>query len=216
MAITDYTSLRSAVQTYVARTDSVFSNMIPTFIELAEARIYNGADEPGGDLYSAPLRALVMETSDTVTITEGVGTMPSAALEIRKIYATDERAGVTYITPERFLELDENATGGRPVYYTVEDGSIKVTPSYTGTLTVTFFQQFDAINSTNTSNGLIAAHGVVYLEAVLFEAFSFLQDIALAGGHLAKYRSLVAGLNRTAGAMRYPGPMRVRSRMAFP
>jgi hypothetical protein len=216
MAITDYTSLRSAVQTYVARTDSVFSNMIPVFIELAEARIYNGAGDPGDDLYSAPLRALVMETSGTITMTSGVGTMPSTALEFRKVYATDELLGITYQTPERFLQLDENASGGNPVYYTVEDGSIKVTPAYTGTLTVTYFQQFDAINSTTTTNGLITAHGVVYLEAVLFEAFSFLQEIPLAAGHLGKYRSLVAGLNRTAGAMRYPGPMRVRSRMAFP
>ena len=84
--ITDYGSLKSEIQVWLARTDSVLGNRVPVFVEAAEARLYNGAGEVGEDLYSPPLRSSVMETTGTVTMTDGIGTMPTDALAIRKIY----------------------------------------------------------------------------------------------------------------------------------
>lgn len=216
MAIETFASLKSAVQTYAVRPDIVFGNMVPTFIELAEARLYDGAGEPGEDIYSPPLRSSAMEVTDSVAMTSGVGTMPTNALEIRKVYVEDQRWGVSYVQPERFAELDENASAGTPRYYTVEAGTIKTTPGFTGNILLTYFRRYDAITSSNTSGPLLTAHGTIYLEACLFEAFSFLQEIPLAVGHLAKLKSLIQGANRTASSLRYPGPVRVRSRMAFP
>jgi len=216
MAIDSFATLKSAIQTYAVRTDSTFGNMVPTFIEIAEARLYDGAGEPGEDIYSPPLRSSAMEVTGTVTMTSGVGSLPTTALEIRKIYVNDQKSGISYVTPERFDELNENASAGTPRYYTVEAGSIKTTPAFTGTINLTYFRRYDAITSSNTTGPLLTAHGTIYLEACLFEAFAFLQETPLAIGHLAKLRSLVQGANRTAASLRYAGPMRVRSRLAFP
>lgn len=216
MAIDSYSTLKNALQTYAARPDSVFGNMVPTFVELAEARIYDGAGEPGDDIYSPPLRSSAMEVTGTVTMTSGVGAVPTTALEVRKLYVEDQLSGITFQTPERFHELNENASAGTPVYYTVEAGEIKTTPAFTGDLLLTYYRRYDAITSSNVTGPLLTAHGVIYLEACLFEAFTFLQEGQLAGAHLLKVRSLIAGANRTAGSLRYPGPLRVRSRLVFP
>jgi hypothetical protein len=63
MAIADYTTLRAAVLSYAARSDSAFTAMFPTFVSLTEARIYDGAGRPGEDVYSPPLRSRAMEAS---------------------------------------------------------------------------------------------------------------------------------------------------------
>ncbi len=216
MAIDSYATLKSAVQTYTARPDSVFGNMVPTFVELAEARLYDGAGEPGEDMYSPPLRSSVMEVTASVALTAGVGTLPTTALEVRKIYAEDETHGITYQQPERFAELDANASAGNPVYYTVEAGQIKVTPAFTGNVLMSYSRRYDAITTSNTTGPLIIAHGTLYLEAVLFEAFTFIQEGDSAKAHFLKFKSLLQGANRTSASMRYPGPKRVRSRLVFP
>ena len=40
--ITDYGSLKSAIQTWTARTDSVMGNQVPLFVEMAEQRLARG------------------------------------------------------------------------------------------------------------------------------------------------------------------------------
>ena len=217
MAIASYPSLKSALQTYAVRPDTTFGNQVPTFVQLAESRMYNGSGEAGDELYTPPLRSGAMEVTATVTMTSGVGALPTNALEVRKLYVSGQKTGITYQTPERWAELNENASAGTPVFYTIDAGSIKTTPAHTGNLLVTYFRKFDEISDTNATGEMILAHGDLYLEACLFEAFSFLQEPTLAIGHLAKYRGLLAGANRTAGSMRYPGPLRVRTRgLVFP
>lgn len=217
MAIDTYTALKSAVQTYAARPDSVFGNMVPTFVELVEARLYDGSGNPGEDLYTPPLRSGVMEVSGSIALSDGVGSLPANALEIRKLYADDRKMGITYQPPERFDELDANASAGVPVYYTVDAGQIKVAPGFTGDLLATYYCRYDAIGPSNLTGTLIAAHGSIYLEGCLFEGFAFMQDAELALAHLQKMRALVIGANRTAGDLRAPGPKRVRPRgLYFP
>lgn len=216
MAIDSYATLKSAVQTYTVRPDSVFGNMVPTFVELAEARLYDGAGEPGDDMYSPPLRSSVMEVTGSIAVAAGVGTLPASALEVRKIYAEDNLSGITYQTPERFEELNANASAGRPVYYTVEANQIKITPAVTGNLLLAYASRYPAITTSNTTGPLIIAHGTLYLEAVLFEAFTFLQEGDSAKAHFLKFKSLLQGANRTSASMRYPGPKRVVSRLVFP
>ncbi len=216
-SITDYASLKSAIQVWAVRPDTVFGNQVPLFVEMAEARLYNGAGQPGDDIYTPPLRTSVMEVTADVTLTDGEATMPTEALEIRRLYRLDDDYGMTYETPERFKVFAANNTAaGDSLYYTVEDGQILTAPIMTDTLKMAYYRSYDAITTSNTTGPLLTAHGILYLEACLFEAFSFLQEGLLAGAHLTRLKSLIVGANRTASSIRAPGPKRIRIRNAIP
>ena len=214
-AISDYATLKSAVQTWIARTDSTVGNQVPLFVEFAEDRIYNGASALGDQLHTPPLRASVMETTGTVTMTAGTGPLPSTCLEIIKLAVTSGMYPITYMQPERFADLLSATSGGAPIYYTVEAGQIKTVPVLTGSLNITYYQRFPTISPTNLTGPLLSAHGPIYVAATLFEAFTFLQEGELAGAHLSRLKSLIVGANRTTDALLMPGPLRVRSRVAF-
>jgi len=217
VAIADYSTLVASIKSWCARSDSTFSAQIPTFIGIGEERIYDGAGEPGQPDYSPPLRTKAMEATGTVTLTDGAGTLPSDALAVRKIYRPGDAAGITYVTPERWAAISQGTGSGVPVYYTVEGSTIKVVPSSSGeTLNLLYCKRWPAITTGNPTGPVLAAHGYIYLEAALFEAFSWMQEVELALGHAARCRSMVQGANKTAGAMRYPGPLRVRHRVPIP
>lgn len=216
--ITDYGSLKSALQVWAIRPDTVFGNQVPLFVEMAEARLYHGAGQVGDDIYSPPLRSSVMETTATITMTDGVGDLPADALEVRRIYQAGDLRGLTYEPPERFkVFAANNTTASDGIYYTVENGQISVSPADSSDVTLNYFRSYDPITTTNTTGPLISEHGAIYLAACLFEAFSFLQEGQLAGAHLTRLRSMVAGANRTASVMRQPGGLqRVRMRNPIP
>jgi len=215
MAIADYDSLVAAIKSYAARSDSTFSARIPDFVALAEDRLYNGGGEPGDPIYSAPLRSKSMEISGTITLVTGVGTIPDDALEIRKLYRSGDLYGIAYMPPERLAVTGAVGGGVYPVYYTSVGSELRVTPSYDGDLDIDYYRRYTAISSSNTTGELLTAHPLLYLEACLFEAFSFMDEPPLALGHLAKLRGMVAGANRTSAALRYSGPLRQRPRVVI-
>ncbi len=217
MAITSYDDLKEEVQKWCARSDTTFSNRIDTFVALAEDRIYNGADEPGGALYSAAMRSKAMESSETIVATTGAATLPAYTLDVRSVIIPDQRHGVEYLEPEKFAVQLANLSGGSPIYYTVEGSTLKLGPTYSGNVTILIYKRFDPITSLNKNGDLIAAHGSAYLNATLFEASSFIQDVDTALGHLVRYRSQVSGINKSAKSVRHGGSnRRIRPRVAFP
>ena len=216
MAIADYTSLKSAVQTWAARSDSIFAGQFPTFVELAEDRIYNGAGMLGEPTYSAPLRSKYMEVEGTVTVTSGTGTIPDTVLEIREISVTDQLHGIEFLPPERFRIFAANNPAGVPAYYTTRGSSIEVTPSASVTLDLTYYRKYDAITLGAPTGTLLTAHSLIYLECCLYEAFAFMQETDLAVAHLARARGMIDGANRTAANIRTAGPLRIRQRNPIP
>lgn len=207
MAITDYTSLRSEVQAYCGRSDSTFAARFPTFVALVEDRIYLGQGQDRSEpLYSDPVRAAIMETSATVTITSGVGTLPSGCLAVRRITrGTTDTAGLDYMSPDQLAMRLAEADSGNPGYYTIEGTSLKVAPTYTGDLTVTYYQRFAAVTSDAPTGSMIDEHGQLYFSACMYEAFSFMQEPDLALSWLARYRSHASGINQTDADLRYSG-----------
>jgi hypothetical protein len=203
-AIADYTTLVSEVKVWCARTtDSTFSNRFPVFVTMAENRIYNGHGQPGDDLYSAPLRTSVMETTATVTLTDGEGTLPADFLEARSIFRDGDPIGMLYAPPDKWDVMNVSAiSGSPPYYYTTKGDTLLVTPAYTGDVTLSYFKRFDAVSASNPSGALIAEHGAVYFACVMLYAFAFMRDQENAGVWLNEYRAIVDGLNRTSHAKR--------------
>ena len=218
MAIVDYAGLVEAAQKWCVRSDSTFTNQIPNMLAFAEDRIYNGSDlEAKGQLYSPALRTKSLEFAGTVAFTEGLASLPLDCLQVRKLSRSSDYLGLDYLPPERFAVVSAQSTGGDPGYYTIEAGVIKVTPSFTGSMDMLYYRKFPALSTDANSNGLLLAHAPVYLSALLFEAFSFIQNIDLAIGHVSRLRSAIDGLNRTQTATLIGGGnVRVRARNPIP
>lgn len=218
MALTDYNSLRAAVQTWCARSDSKFTSQFETFVASAEDRIYSGAGMGDQDpIYSPPLRVPVMETSATITITAGQGTFADEVLEIRSIVTAADTIGQTYVPPER----REVAVANSPydvllTNYTIVGRTIKTVPAVDGVYTIGYYKKFPAITQDSITGPLIAAYPLLYLEATLYEAFTFIRDGELSVAHLTKYRGLVQAANGVAATFRTAGPLRRRTRGAIP
>ena len=217
MAIADYDTLKAAIQSWAARSDSTFAAQVPTFVAMAEDRIYFGAGSPGSPDYTPALRATEMELTDTITATDGDATLPTDFLEMRSLTVADQTSGIEYMPPERFVITNENAAATTvPVYYTIRGTTLSVTPSYDGDLSLSYYRRFDAITPSNTVEALLQSYGNLYLYLGLFSAFTWMQEAELAISHVTLARSMIEGINNKSALARFPGPLRIRPRVLVP
>lgn len=214
MTIATYSDLLAASQSWAGdRTDADFTGQFPNFLMLAEARIYEGGDDI---VPSDPLRSKVMDIATTIVMTNGSGDLPDDVLDVRKIYREPERKdGLEYLDPMDFELFAATYTTGDPSRYTIEGETLRVAPSYTGDLKFGYWQRPVPLTVSTPINPVLTDHPGIYLTAVLFEAFSWMQEIELAQGHLARLKSQIAGANRVARDLRLPGQLRMRSARAI-
>lgn len=209
MAITDYTSLKTAVQSYCGRSDSIFATALEQFVAFTEDRIYFGVGAKGDPLYSAPVRSPYQEVAVSVTMTSGAGTIPDYALEVRRVTHADDRVGMEYMPPDLFKRrAAQGGSGSDPAYYTVEGQTLSVFPTFTGPLELGMWRRYNALSPTTTTSVMLTAYPMLYLSATLAEAFAYMQEPDLASMHLGRYRAQVEGVNATAVSMRMPGKKR--------
>ncbi len=215
---TDYDGLAQAVKTWCARSDTTFSNQIPTFVAFMEQRLYSGSGEGQSDpLFCDPLNAPEQETTATVTLTNGIGTLPTDVVTIRSLTRSNDIVGLGFMSPRQWAVKDADLSSGDPAFYTIEGSTLKVTPTYTGDLSLLYYKRFTSIGPENSSNTLLTTYPLVYLSGTLFEAFSFMQETELAMGHFARYRAHIAGINTSAQQRRFGGgPLKIRTRQAMP
>ena len=220
MAISDYNSLAAAIKTYCARnSSSAFTNSIELFVVMAEQRFWNGSGADVNDpLYCEPLNAPELETTATVTMTDGLGDLPTDISSLRAVRRAGDDVGLDYLTPQRWAAKDaEPQTSGDPAWYTIEGSTLKVTPSYTGSMSVLYFKRDTPLTSVTATNSILDKYPMLYFQSCLFEAFSFLQDTEAAMGHFARYRAMVAGINSSASSVRFGGArLKIRTRQGMP
>lgn len=206
-----YAALLEAVQSFAVRPDTKFSNAFPLFMTLAEARIYNGG---GGNAATDPLRASVMDVTTIIAMTDGSGAIPNSetVLDIQKIYrATDkDRNGLEYYQPQSFEAYAATYTSGNPSAYTIEGSTLRVAPAYTGNLSLGYWKRFPAVTVSSPTNEALTAHPDVWFNALMFEAYKWMQDYDKAAGYLSQLQSSIGGANRTARNMRLPGNLRMK------
>jgi|GEM_PF-1147853 len=215
---TDYDGLAQAVKTWAVRQDTTFSNQIPTFVAFMEQRLYAGSGEgPTDPLFCDPLTSPEQETTGTVTVTDGVGTLPTDVVSIRTVSRANDIVGLEFMSPRQWAAKDADLATGDPAFYTIEGTAIKVTPTYTGSISLLYYKRFDALGPENTTNELLTAYPLLYLSGTLFEAFSFMQDADLAVQHFTRYRAHIAGINTSAHGRRFGGgPLKIRTRQGMP
>lgn len=161
--ITTYATLQTAVEDWLARDD--LTNFVPTFIQLFET------------VANRRLRVRQMETSGTITMSSGSGTIPTDFLAYRKVVWPGSTAvNLEYVSPEWLVAAYPDSGQGTPGYFTIEGTTIKVRPVDDTSLTFHYYQKIAALTEAATTNWLLLAHPDVYLFGALCEAQGFNVD----------------------------------------
>ena len=169
MALTSYSTLKTAVANYLGRSD--LTTQIPDFITLAELRL------------SREIRTRKLLKSVTTTTTAGDSTvaLPSDFLELRDIYLSNNpRISLSYLSPSAYTRDADAEESGRPVYYTILGQEFEFAPIPDKTYTVELLYYFKptAMSDNVASNEFLANYPDALLYASLLEAEPYLMNDA--------------------------------------
>lgn len=199
MAITNYSTLSSAITDWAERPDWTSTNT-DELIALAEAefRLYFGPN-------------FAKETTATVSFTSGSGTIPTGL--VRVLSLTHSTYGqLTESTIAAVRERRINDASGIPGIYALFGSTIETGPSYTGDLTLDYEGTLTGLSGSNTTNWLITNAPQAYLAMCLsfgkaklehWEEAALLKQQAMTTLHDLNIQSVVA--QRGRAQVRLPG-----------
>ena len=186
MAIDSYTNLQAAVANWLHRSD--LTSVIPTFIDLAEARI-------NGDLDARFQDKKV--TLATVAGTETVS-IPSDLINIRHISAeTSYVQTLKYLTPDQYESQYPYSVSGVPEVYTVIGSSLYLapTPDAAYDLDLVYKARVPNLDDASPTNTLLTTYPNVYLYATLLEAAPYIKDDNRLPVWLEQYNKAIQTVN---------------------
>jgi hypothetical protein len=200
-SITDYAGLQSAIIGWSHRSgDTDFKNSIPDFITLTEATM------------QLTFKLLEFEEYLSIPVTNGLGYVPADYSGARSaLWDGTTKYPLQYITPELY-DARQNISSDVPGFFTMSGSALRVSPSATGSLVLTYFGKFIPLSDTNTSNSILLNTPACYLYGALHHAYNWLQD----DEQMKKYGVLFnAAMDDVIGqdnARKFAGNLQVRAR----
>lgn len=206
MALSTFSDLKSAMQDWSERSD--LSGKMNDFVTLAEARIRK-------DLIRAEIRVREAVTSDTLTPSSGVCTLPTRFMAMKTVQCQASDPTILTYKPMTWLrEAYPDGTSGTPAYYGIVGSSLYMFPLTSSDIAIDFWEYPEPLSDSNTSNWLLTNYPDVYLWAGLTEIAFFGQDEELEGKYIKLLTAAVDGLrgasfgadasSPTIGASGYP------------
>ena len=168
MAITNYSELKTACANWMDRSD--LTDRIPEFIALAEAR------------YNRLLRIRAMESKQTANTVAGQRSLalPTRFLQMRNLQMnTSPVTPMQYVTPEIYDRLYGGGnSSGIPNFYTVISNELQLgpKPSTAQEIEMLFYEKFESLSDTVTTNWMLTNAPDVYLYGSLIEAEPFIMN----------------------------------------
>ncbi len=169
MALTDYSSLKTSVASYLARSD--LTNQIPDFIRLAEERLAR-------DLRTRKM--LVVARADTTASDSTVG-LPTDFLEMRDMHLrTTPVQALNYMSPNAFYAGARTTDSGRPKDYTILASEIQFAPvpDTAYSIQMLYYAKPQFLSDVNITNVFLANYPDALLYAALGEAEPYLMNDA--------------------------------------
>jgi len=190
MSISTFAELQTEVIDWSYRTD--LDSRIPNFIALCEADL------------QVRCKLVDFEASSTVTLTDGVGTLPTGFSGMRAVYwSGDVTKPLKYVTPDRYDAL-QNETGDG-VFYTLTGSSIKVSPPGSGDVVMTYKARFTPLSNTYPTNVLLTNYPDAYLHGTLLQLRTFCKDRQGMADELALYEAAVKRIEIDNNQRKYAG-----------
>lgn len=203
MSITTYSELQTAVASHLHRTD--LTATIPTFISLAEHRIFGNLDSRKQDLVTSLA---------TVTDQEYVN-LPTDFINFRTVACAETYSTLKYQSPEQFAREFLAIESGTPNNYTIVGDKMYLSPVPDGVynLRCVYQAKVPALSDSNTTNWLLTSYPAVYLYASLCESAPYLRDDQRIPTWESLYQRAVESVNAqdwsSMGAMRINGDVTV-------
>ena len=196
MALTDYSSLKTSVASYLARSD--LTNQIPDFIRLAEERLAR-------DLRTRKM--LVVARADTTASDSTVG-LPTDFLEMRDMHLrTTPVQSLTYRSPNAFYAGSRTTDSGKPIAYTILAREIQFAPvpDTTYSIQMLYYAKPQYLSDTNITNAFLANYPDALLYAALGEAEPYLMNDARLQTWAALYDRAITAINTSDQSSEYGG-----------
>ena len=163
MSILTYSDLSGAVSSWTARGDYTAAN-ISDFTSLFEAWA------------NRVLRVRKMETSTTLTPSNGVAALPSDFLQWRRLtWEGTPSIELHYTHPTMLNGYYPTVSSFVPSLFTIEGANIETRSTDATNLTLEYWQRIPSLE-TNSTNWLMTANPDIYLYGLLVEAYLFNQD----------------------------------------
>jgi hypothetical protein len=196
MAFDSYSSLKTTIATYLARSD--LTSIIPDFIRLAETRLQR-------DIRTRQM--LVVATAVTTGGDSTVG-LPTDFLEMRDIHLnTTPVTTLRYKAPNSFYAESRTTDGGKPVDYTILSSEMQLapTPDSTYTLQMLYYGKPTVLSDTTSSNVFLANYPDALLYASLAEAEPYLMNDARIQTWATLYDRAITAINTSDQSSEYSG-----------
>ena len=167
MSLSNFTELKTEIANFLNRDD--LTNVIPTFIRLAEAKM------------NRDIRHWRMETRKTALLDNQFTALPIDFLSpVRMTLNTAETkvlelAGINEISK---LRAEAGNATGEPAYYAMIDGSIEVFPSPDAdyTIEMLYYEAIEGLSNSITTNWILTYYPDVYLYASLLQSAPYLME----------------------------------------
>ncbi len=163
---TSYTALKTEIADFINRTD--LTSMVDTFIDQAESEMQVRCKE------------MEFETRGTLTVTAGEATLPTGWLSARSVvWQSSPARRLSYVPPDR-LETVNASSPSYVDYYTLVGATMRFADDGDGTVIATYNAKFTPLDSTNTSNAILAEFPSAYLYGALKHAAIYAKDFEAA------------------------------------
>jgi hypothetical protein len=195
VTITNYGTLKSAIQARLGRSDTVMGGLIPDFIYSTHSKMMLGDDVDG----VPPLRFADMLTETTLTPAGGVAALPDDYLGIKRIYTnSSDTTALLFRPPEDWYSMSLEGQSGIPRYFTIEGASLKIAPMNATDLKLLYYARIDQPEADADTNAIFARAPHAYLYGAVAEAYDHMRQHDRAGMYAKRFASAVRSLNESS------------------
>lgn len=208
----DYAALQASVLNWAAKSDAGTVAEVTNFIEFATDGFNYGVPARG----IAPLRVREMETLGSITMTNGVGSLPDDYLQYktaRSMAATPRP--LDYATDSFTNGAYADGAAGLSSTFSITGSTIYAFPTSGVDVDLVYYAAIPALSVGNPTNWLLTKMPSLYLHAALMHLAMFVKDDALLARSQAIVASTIDGLNLTNELSTY-AKVGTRMRMLTP
>lgn len=181
----NYGGLKTAVAAFANRTD--LTAMMPTFLDLAEQRIYFGSQYGG-------MKTEGLRLSNMLTVVNPfTGGLPASCISIKRLSWIDglRKNPLDFLPLERIGQL---SAAGAPSYYSLQGSNVVYGPTFSQDVELVYYSRYATPSADSDTNYLLTSASNVYLQAFLIEVGIYLRDEAMALAAMSGFASSINSL----------------------
>ncbi|MDE4621737.1 phage adaptor protein [Sinorhizobium meliloti] len=179
MTISDYASLIVDAGEYSG--NDKFVHVAPRLLGLAELKLNRG------------LRVADMESSATLTLSNGNASLPADFLEAREV-KTSANVPIRAVSLQQ-LTSSYAGNSGTPAGYAIVGSTLKARPISDQALTLSYYAKIPALTPAAPTNWLLTKAADVYLFALVNEIAIWAKDVAAAAAAQQLLMLALSGIN---------------------